>query len=489
MADSTTVITPIDPTLPVDADPKVGDPIVTPITTPTDEPAIQTQSPLQEIDILPQIESIEKIPVTKKRTRKKKSTETDMPKELEVIQAIEPMIDAESEIDSPQLPKMDLSGNENGTSDIIPQIQAPENSESEVVSLQAANTQDQILIRSDEDPIPQMQEAQDQAPSSDPFEGLNIVFDKPTETNTTQTPLLQGVSETKSEYIDPFLNPQKKDETLIMNPSHDGEASEVVQIEDSSLSSSEVVPVENTQIPNIDAMLNDASTSTSWDIQENPPSKKKKILVFASWAVGVLLLVSASYMVFTTMYPTETNNLMNNIQNNSSGTIQNGDTSANENSDSWTIAQWTDEQLPATDTTRDGDQLPNTYTSSFGNEDQLPNPPAEETLNNSDPSSWTITWEIGDANVNEAFTVDPEVSKALQTIEDQTSKSKQLLALAKEKKDSDSIRSIAGVIKSLKAIKEKVDNKSFTSYSTQIEGELSKTSFTLDQIAAKLIGG
>ncbi|MFA7284744.1 MAG: hypothetical protein WC004_02895, partial [Candidatus Absconditabacterales bacterium] len=219
-------------------------------------------------------------------------------------------------------------------------------------------------------------------------------------------------------------------------------------------------------------------------------SKKKRILVAASGLVGVTVLVAASYLVFTTMYPQETDNLAKNLQGNVAGTDTTAtpteqpaqvdtNTSTPEPTPSEQPKQEPEEELP----TPTPDPV-DTSANQFGQDDELPNTaPGDNTTATTTPAQE----KPADQEETTPTDIAPEITDALKTIEGYVDKCKQLLALAKEKNDTTSIRAIAGVLKSVKEIQRKIDEKTYTTYSADIEKPLSELNFNLDQITAKLI--
>lgn len=123
-----------------------------------------------------------------------------------------------------------------------------------------------------------------------------------------------------------------------------------------------------------------------------------------------------------------------------------------------------EETLPVVDQT-------DTSANKFDEGDELP-------ASNSTTSTLTSTTDTSSEDVanenSETTTIAPEVTEALATIDAYVDKCKQLLALAKEKNDIPSIKSIAGILKASKEIKKKIDEKTYVTYSTDIEKPLTE---------------
>lgn len=327
---------------------------------------------------------------------------------------------------------------------------------------------------------------QENSGNDDPFDGLNIVFNQPTTPQTSvatqntwsETVATQTTSEPKA-FVDPFLNSNTK------NP----DTGATTQV---SLDAMESTPQEttNTNATNLDSLLTTINTPpAATTTADGLVWKKKKMLVAASGLIGVAVLVAASYLVFTTMYPQETDNLAKNLQGNVAGTdtttttpteqpAQGDITSAPEPTPTEKPKKEPEEELP----TPAPDPV-DTSANQFGQDDELPNTAPGDTTTATTPT------ETKPAKPEETTPTDiaPEITDALKTIEGYVDKCKQLLALAKEKNDTASIRAIAGVLKSVKEIQRKINEKTYTTYSTDIEKPLSELNFNLDQITAKLI--
>ena len=324
--------------------------------------------------------------------------------------------------------------------------------------------------------------------NDDPFDGLNIVFNKPTPPQTPvaaenvpsdTTATAQVPSESKA-FVDPFLNSDIKSQ----------ETSTTTQVSLDTIEAS-TQDTTNTSTTNLDSLLTTINTPPVATVSSDGlTSKKKRILVAASGLVGVTVLVAASYLVFTTMYPQETDNLAKNLQGNVAGTDTTAtpteqpaqvdtNTSTPEPTPSEQPKQEPEEELP----TPTPDPV-DTSANQFGQDDELPNTaPGDNTTATTTPAQE----KPADQEETTPTDIAPEITDALKTIEGYVDKCKQLLALAKEKNDTTSIRAIAGVLKSVKEIQRKIDEKTYTTYSADIEKPLSELNFNLDQITAKLI--
>ncbi len=334
----------------------------------------------------------------------------------------------------------------------------------------------------------------------DPFEGLNLVFDtaadKPTPISwaatTVATPAGQVIIEQaapQKEFVDPFLN-TKVEEKPAETSSALPVTTETTDISNNNNENAVTTePMIAGAITNLDSLLTtiEPTKIEKPNLLSNLKSltgKKKKFLIAASGIVGLLFVVSSSYLVFTTMYSQDTGDLAKNLQ--------------------WDIS-WPQDTTPAVETTPEPEVQPE-------QKDNVYNPTAEETLpvvdqtdtsankfdegdelpaSNSTTSTLTSTTDTSSEDVanenSETTTIAPEVTEALATIDAYVDKCKQLLALAKEKNDIPSIKSIAGILKASKEIKKKIDEKTYVTYSTDIEKPLTEIWFNLDQVAATLI--
>lgn len=281
-----------------------------------------------------------------------------------------------------------------------------------------------------------------EASSDDPFDGLNIVFDEPKKVDETPTPttdqIISNTQETPANpeaetqaFVDPFLS--KKEEV--------------------------VAPAEPDNQNNLDAMLETLTTTpatTNTDTATNSltsnisnkigglDGKKKKMLLVGSGVLGLAVLAGASYMVFSTMFPSD--NIGNQLQADINGPVVETE---NENIDTPVLATGSDDVLGTLGT--DENSIPEEElgipSDSFGDEDQLPD---GATIPDTTPTDTSSDEEELTANVS------PENDTALKTLDEQVDKLKQLLSLAKSKNDNAAIKQIALTLKSIRSVKEKI---------------------------------
>lgn len=336
--------------------------------------------------------------------------------------------------------------------------------------------------------------------NDDPFDGLNIVFDKPKSwqdidnqtTSTTSDNVLQGASENSNSvnpdlsamtdkptttYVDPFLNPNAPSK-IQSDLEHD------TQGQNDSMASQQDL---DGMLQSIDSTTT-STTKGSAVVTNTLDNKKKKLLLYGSWVLWLALLAGASYLVFTTMYPTEVSQITENLQGSVSGPTTPPDTNNSQPADIWN-SEYIPWQIPknsGTDT-RDDELLPSITTTNptipaqeFGQEDELP-------LGSEPEFNPTPTQNTGTEEDELPSTVTPEVSQSLKTLDEHVEKIKQLLVIAKQKNDTTNIREMAWVLKSIRALKEKISANQFTSFGTEIEPELSKINFNIDKLTAILV--
>jgi hypothetical protein len=335
--------------------------------------------------------------------------------------------------------------------------------------------------------------AASQVVSDDPFEWLNIVFDKPGETTSneqlvTSTDIGNTVAASAnngpSSFVDPFLS-NKTSSNEITNQTNTIEGS-------TNPDSAEKTTEPWTTQPSLDAMLQTIDTNSAAPATKflsGLSDKKRKLLMVWSSVLGVLVLAWASYLVFSTMYPGQTNPITENLQWNIAWPNDTAptDTTAPAQGSSSEYNPWTQEQTNPDTTTPSEDELPSgaipsetkpTPAEWFGDEDMLPNPPAEtnpETTSTSTPEEELPT------------SVAPEVSKALEDLDGDVETIKQLIAVVRAKADNEKLKEISVIVKSIRSLRDKITKNEYTSFTTEIEPEQSKIQFAIDQLTAALI--
>lgn len=380
-----------------------------------------------------------------------------------------------------QLPQVDLSETSTNKPSAVVESLSPDNTVSD-------NTNSNNLpVDKDISPTTE-QTNNEQAPvEEDPFAWLNIVFDKkeeggvvPSENSISSSTSEEASlpTETKTSFVDPFLNPWKKAEETNAVVSMDEVSS------DPAISSSN----QENQI-NLDAMLSTVETNTTEVViaKTGLTDKKKKIIMIGSGLIGLLLLAWTSYFVFTTMFPVETDNLVADI----SGWKWN----------TWTTASWTttdiensnpdqnakpEEYKPQAEiiNTAKDDELP-MRANEFGEEDELPiNAPIKEEV---PAETTTNTWSTGEVKEDELTDVKPEVSKATEDLNKKIEWAKQLLTLLRTKPNLEQTKTLAGMIKEIKLLLSKLQNNSFTSFSDEIEKPMTDLGFRFDKLTSDIV--
>ena len=325
------------------------------------------------------------------------------------------------------------------------------------------------------------------ATAEDPFEGLNIVLG-----DTTPKDPVASTTKSSESFVDPFLNPKK------------AEASEVIPSAGSNTiwettANDSDTPIESTNTSgeaiNLDAMLASVDTSTTtinnstntlWD-------KKRKMIMIGSGVIGMVVLLLASYFVFTTMFPSGTE-LSADI-NWPQWTILTGSTGADNSQDPIT---WENVYKPDTTTTPDTD--PNTIENTTTKEDELTTTPAE-TFGQEDelPAGDSVAKpeeKIADTNITSTGSneeelpsdVKPEVSKAIEDLNRKIEWAKQLLTLLRTKPNPEQTKELAWIIKEIKSILTKLNSNEFTSFTEEIEKPMTDLGFRYDKLTSAIVG-
>lgn len=322
----------------------------------------------------------------------------------------------------------------------------------------------------------------------DPFEWLNIVLWEA----TSNEPWSEAVKTTQS-FVDPFLNP-KKTET-----SEATTATETNIIWENTITqNTTTAETDSSSEPiNLDTMLASVDTSTSIV----PPSgnwlsdKKRKMIMVGSWILGLIVLAAASYFVFTTMYP--------------SGMWLTADISGNTQ---WTAASWwntgTDslpdplagENVYRPDTTTTPEVDPDTVDNNPVKEEELTTTPAESFWKEDElPAGETVTepeenkpdTNITNTGANEEelpSDVKPEVSKAIENLNDNINKAKQLLVILRTKPNPEQTKELAWIIKEIKLLLTKLNSNEFTSFTEEIEKPMTDLGFRYDKLTTAIVG-
>lgn len=284
-----------------------------------------------------------------------------------------------------------------------------------------------------------------EASSDDPFDGLNIVFDEPKKADeipaptpstdqiisNTQETSIQAETETQA-FVDPFLS-KKEEVTTSTEPDNQTNLDTML----------ETLTTTAPATTNAD-MATNSLTSTISNKIGGLDGKKKKMLLVGSGVLGLAVLAGASYMVFSTMFPSD--NIGNQLQADINGPVVE---TGNENTDTPVLATGSDDVLGTLGT--DENSIPEEElgipSDSFGDEDQLPD---GATIPDTTPTDTSSDEEELTANVS------PENDTALKTLDEQVDKLKQLLSLAKSKNDNAAIKQIALTLKSIRSVKEKI---------------------------------
>lgn len=375
-----------------------------------------------------------------------------------------------------QLPQVDLSETNAINSSAALESVAPDNTISDNITTESLPVDKDVPVINEQ-----------VAAEEDPFAWLNLVFDKKEEGNIDPSSNIPNNSKENADlpteskvtgFVDPFLNAWKKGE----------ESSSVASIDQSNWDAAAISDSNENQI-NLDAMLSAVETNTAEPVgtKTGLNDKKKKIIMIGSGLIGLLILVWTSYFVFTTMFPVETENLVADI----SGWKWN----------TWTTTTWAvtgiedsnpdqnakpDEYKPqeeVIDTAKD-DELP-IGANEFGEEDELPlNAPIKKEV----PAETTTgTWSTDDLNEDELTDVKPEVSKAIEDLNKKIEWAKQLLTLLRSKPNLEQTKTLAGMIKEIKSLLNKLQNNSFTSFSEEIEKSMIDLGLRFDALTSEIV--
>ncbi len=184
-------------------------------------------------------------------------------------------------------------------------------SNNETESTPNANNNDSTSVNNETETviIPVMDVApQGEAHSDDPFDGLNIVFDEPKAVLDTQAPatdqIIPNTPETpaaettetveNNTFVDPFLT---KKETATIAEEASKETGNQASL-DTMLENLDTIPAAtNATTATVTSNITNAITGMD--------GKKKKMLLVGSGVLGLVVLAGASYMVFSTMFPSD----------------------------------------------------------------------------------------------------------------------------------------------------------------------------------------
>lgn len=307
--------------------------------------------------------------------------------------------------------------------------------------------EDQVFPESEAITVPEsiIPSTHSESSPDDPFDGLNIVFDEPKKADETPAPTpstdqiisntqetsIQAETETQA-FVDPFLS-KKEEVTTSTEPDNQTNLDTML----------ETLTTTAPATTNAD-MATNSLTSTISNKIGGLDGKKKKMLLVGSGVLGLAVLAGASYMVFSTMFPSD--NIGNQLQADINGPVVE---TGNENTDTPVLATGSDDVLGTLGT--DENSIPEEEvgipSDSFGDEDQLPD---GATIPDTTPTDTSSDEEELTANVS------PENDTALKTLDEQVDKLKQLLSLAKSKNDNAAIKQIALTLKSIRSVKEKI---------------------------------
>ncbi len=322
----------------------------------------------------------------------------------------------------------------------------------------------------------------------DPFEWLNIVLGEATSNEPWSV-----VTKAAQSFVDPFLNP-KKTEVNEVAPTEESKITwetTVVESTTTETANSSSEPI------NLDAMLASVDSSTSVIAPSTNwlSDKKRKMIMIGSWVLGLIVLAAASYFVFSTMYP--------------SGMWLTADISGDTQ---WTTATWSNtwtESLPdplaaenvyKPDTTTTPEVDPNTVDNNSVKEEELPTTPAESFGKEDElPIGNTETKpeeKKPDANITSTGTNDeelpsdvkPEVSKAIEDLNNNINKAKQLLVILRTKPNPEQTKELAWIIKEIKLLLTKLNSNGFTSFSEEIEKPMTDLGFRYDKLTTAIVG-
>ena len=217
------------------------------------------------------------------------------------------------------------------------------------------------------------------------------------------------------------------------------------------------------------------------------------MIMIGSGVIGMVVLLLASYFVFTTMFPSGTE-LSADI-NWPQWTILTGSTGADNSQDPIT---WENVYKPDTTTTPDTD--PNTIENTTTKEDELTTTPAE-TFGQEDelPAGDSVAKpeeKIADTNITSTGSneeelpsdVKPEVSKAIEDLNRKIEWAKQLLTLLRTKPNPEQTKELAWIIKEIKSILTKLNSNEFTSFTEEIEKPMTDLGFRYDKLTSAIVG-
>lgn len=277
---------------------------------------------------------------------------------------------------------------------------------------------------------------------------------------------------------------------------------------------------EEKSVSSIDSVLTTLDTSTATPMAAEIKNagwldpKKKKMLLIGTSALWLVVLWLVSYLVFTTMFPVETSNIGNTVsdslQANIDGTTNQwwsgestneegalGESGANAAANAWDSSTYVPGQEPTEDT------VPTEDTSAqwFGSNDELPlgsEPSLTDTTTaptdtpKDTPSQENPSTEIatgGEGNADELSTVTQSPEKVSQELTNKIDQAKQLLALIKSKgNDVDQIKTLALLIKEIKAIQLTIKEGTYTSFTDSVEKPLNDLSFKFDKLTSEIVG-
>lgn len=267
----------------------------------------------------------------------------------------------------------------------------------------------------------------------------------------------------------------------------------------SSSSSASLSSSSSTEL-NLDTMLawvtmNTSTIEPNSDHKTGITGKKRKILITVTALIGLIILWLTGYMVFTTMFPVETEQVAKTVSDNlkadvswtTTPTSNETNTTSSEElpqlpsvTQTWDTTTWTiptyqpEEELP----TGDSPIVTAPSSENFGQNDELP-------ANNTTTSNTTTE--------QQPTTNDTAVNPNLETVKNDLNKkidqAKQLLTLIKSKGwDTEQIKKLAGLIKEVKTLLVKITNNEFTTFSSEIQQPLSDLTFRFDQFTSEVVG-